>query len=150
MKITWYDYEFYIDKLVEKIDDDFDHILCVGRGGFMIGDALSRILKIPIAVIMAKSYENYSQKILRFSNIAFLDKFCGKILIVDDLVDSGKTLMAIKSKLEKNQKREEITKISTAVIWRKSSTLFHPDYYVEDLDKDTWVEQPFETFGEKR
>ena len=63
-----------------------------------------------------------------------------KILIIDDLVDSGHTLKTIKDyyTLLTN------TIIHTAVLITKTKTKFLPDFSVETAPHDIWITFPYE------
>jgi len=145
MKVLWYRYEMLLMALIDKVKKhDFDQIVCIGRGGFLVGDALSRALDIPLAVIMAQSYFKLEKQVLKFSRIASLLPLEGDILLVDDLVDTGDTLFEIKKSL---YEYDEIKIVQTGVIWKKKDSKFIPDYYVEDIDSNEWIDQPFEIFN---
>ncbi len=144
MKVLWYQYEMLLMALIDKVKKfDFDQIVCVGRGGFLVGDALSRALDIPLAVIMAQSYYCGEKAALKISPIASLMPLQGNILLVDDLVDTGETLLEIKKSL---YEYDEIKLIQTAVIWKKKESKFIPDYYVDLIEANEWIDQPFEIF----
>lgn len=61
------------------------------------------------------------------------------ILIVDDLVDSGKTMLFIKKLLE-NALPESTIKV--AVLYYKPTSKIKPDYFVEETED--WVVFPWE------
>ena len=62
LKVNWEEYEQLIYKLYEKVKyEPFDQILCIGRGGFLIGDILSRVCEKPLSVILASSYNGKEQ-----------------------------------------------------------------------------------------
>jgi len=60
MEVTWEDYYQTAETLMQKIEDsdwDFDHIICIARGGMPIGDMLSRVFKMPLGII--QPFEKY-------------------------------------------------------------------------------------------
>lgn len=150
MNVTWGKYYKTADKLAIKIYEsgwDFNHIVCIARGGAPVADMLSRLFKKPMAYILAQSYggeDGKEQKQLSFSQIATISKLGKKVLIVDDLVDSGKTLEAISSYVQKNN--ENVEEIRTAVLWSKTCSDFEPDYFAESVDENVWINQPFECY----
>lgn len=142
LKVNWEEYEQLIYKLYEKVKyEPFDQILCIGRGGFLIGDILSRVCEKPLSVILASSYNGKEQNHLRWSPIANLQPILGTVLLVDDMVDSGTTLSIIKKRVIN---RQGVTSVKTGVIWKKENSKFMPDFFVEHIGKDVWIEQPFE------
>jgi hypothetical protein len=68
-----------------------------------------------------------------------------KVLLVDDLADSGISLKATVEWLKENR-GEEITELRTAVIWYKASSVIKPDYYTTYLPENPWIHQPFEVY----
>lgn len=58
LHVTWDDYHQAIERLAAAIHDSgwrFNQIVCIARGGLRIGDTLSRIFKLPLAIISTQS-----------------------------------------------------------------------------------------------
>jgi len=68
-----------------------------------------------------------------------------RILLVDDLVDSGITLQETIPWL-KQYSDSPIEELRTAVIWYKACSVSVPDYYVDYLPDNPWIHQPFEPY----
>jgi hypoxanthine phosphoribosyltransferase len=68
-----------------------------------------------------------------------------RILLVDDLVDSGVTLQETIPWLKKNSETN-IDEIRSAVIWYKACSVIVPDYYTDYLADNPWIHQPFEHY----
>ena len=71
-----------------------------------------------------------------------------RVLLVDDLVDSGVTLEAVTRTLP--QRYPQVTALRTAVLWYKACSVFKPDYFVEYLPENPWIHQPFELYDNMR
>jgi hypoxanthine phosphoribosyltransferase len=71
----------------------------------------------------------------------------GRVLLVDDLADSGVTLKAV---VERLRGMPAISELRSAVIWTKSVSEYTPDYYVEMLETSPWIHQPFEDYDALR
>jgi hypoxanthine phosphoribosyltransferase len=71
-----------------------------------------------------------------------------RVLLVDDMVDSGHTLEAVDRELP--QRFPHITDMRTAVVWYKGCSVFKPDYYVDYLPDSPWIHQPFEIYDTLR
>lgn len=145
--ISWEEYYSLIKSLKNKIKDDannFDQILCLARGGLFVGDALSRYLNIPLAILFTSSYRlsQTSGELHIDDNIAKQNnKFGTRILLVDDLIDSGKTFVGVSKYLQDNH---DIELLKTACIWKKDTAIFTPDYFVSTSKHEDWFNQPFE------
>lgn len=70
----------------------------------------------------------------------------GKLLLVDDLCDSGATIKKVVEHLKRNY--PQITEIRVAVIWVKACSVFHPDYSVVQYTDSPWIHQPFECYDD--
>lgn len=144
--VSWSDYHQTIEKLAAQIYESnwrFDQVLAVGRGGLRIGDTVSRLFKVPMAVVQARSVSGSELSDVRLSrHIAMVEDRLGpRVLVVDDLLDSGTTLA-----LAKERAVREGAEVRTAVLWRKACASFEPDYCVRQLDGDPWVHQPYEAY----
>ncbi|MCX7593921.1 MAG: phosphoribosyltransferase domain-containing protein, partial [Fischerella sp.] len=73
------------------------------------------------------------------------EKLGSRILVVDDLVDSGVTLKETIPWL-KTYSDSPIEEIRTCVIWYKACSVIVPDYYVDYLADNPWIHQPFEHY----
>ncbi len=153
---SWSEYYLLIEKLAQQVHEsawDFDCILCLARGGLRPGDVFSRIFNRPLAILATSSYrENAGQTqgdldIAKFITIT-RGELQGKVLLIDDLVDSGVTFQGVQEHLR--QQYAAITEVKTAVIWYKASSACRPDYFVQHLVHNPWVHQPFEQYDSLR
>lgn len=150
--IDWDHYHLLTEKLADQIYCSgwtFERLICVARGGLRVGDVLSRLFNVPLDIISASSYREsgvstQSELMISPTISGTHGDLCGKVLLVDDLVDSGKTLKALADFLE--NKYSNISEIRTAVLWKKGVSMFHPDYFAADLPQNPWIHQPFESY----
>ena len=150
--VSYDEYHNLIEKLAIKVHQsgwEFDTILCLARGGMRPGDILSRIFDKPLAIMSTSSYRAGAGTIQSHLDIARYittpkGEIAGKVLLVDDLADSGVTLHAVVDMLRGNYK--PITEMRTAVIWTKGISKFQADYSVEFLPTNPWIHQPFEDY----
>jgi hypoxanthine phosphoribosyltransferase len=70
-------------------------------------------------------------------------ELAGRVLLVDDLADSGVTLKAV---VERLRAMPAISELRSAVIWTKAVSTYQPDYTVEHLPTSPWIHQPFEEY----
>ncbi|MBX9611963.1 MAG: phosphoribosyltransferase [Burkholderiales bacterium] len=150
--VSYDEYHNLIEKLAIKIHQsgwEFDTILCLARGGMRPGDILSRIFNKPLAIMSTSSYRADAGTVQGHLDIArFITtpkgEIAGKVLLVDDLADSGHTLNTVIHQLRTNYK--PITELRSAVIWTKALSKFVSDYSVEFLPTNPWIHQPFESY----
>lgn len=154
-KHLYVDYEEYhqlIERLALKVwrsNWQFDTILCLARGGMRPGDVLSRIFDVPLAIMSTSSYRAEGGTMQGHLDIAHYittprGQIAGKVLLIDDLADTGVTLQAVVDRLHNNY--PSITEIKTGVIWTKGTSQFTVDFFVEHLETNPWIHQPFEFY----
>ncbi|MGD1806681.1 phosphoribosyltransferase [Dapis sp. BLCC M126] len=151
--ISWSEYHQTIEYLAAKIYQsqwEFNHIVCLARGGVRVGDILSRIFRKPLAILSISSYSGIKAQqrgnIKIAKNLTMTTDTLGShVLLVDDLVDSGISIKESINWLQDNYS-QEIQEIKTAVLWYKACSIFEPNYYVDYLADNPWIHQPFEIY----
>ena len=150
--VSWPEYHHTIERLAVQIyrsQWEFDRIVCLARGGLRVGDLLSRLFDRPLAILAAASYGGENGRMrckIHFSdNLTTTAKdLSARVLLVDDLVDSGTSMRETISWLR--QRYGEIEEIRTGVLWYKGISTFEPDYYVTYLPDSPWIRQPVEKY----
>lgn len=150
--VSYDEYHNLIEKLALKVHQSgwqFDTILCLARGGMRPGDILSRIFDKPLAIMSTSSYRADAGTVQGKLDIAHYittpkGEIAGRVLLVDDLADTGHTLNVVIDQLRNNYK--PISELRSAVIWTKGVSSFQADYSVESLPTNPWIHQPFESY----
>lgn len=153
--VNWDEYHLLIEKLALMVHESgwqFDQILCLARGGLRPGDILSRVFDKPLGIMSTSSYRDDGgtlQGRLDMARFITMPKgeLAGRVLLVDDLADSGVTLHAVVDKLKA---MPAITELRSAVIWVKGVSTYTPNYHVEALPTSPWIHQPFEDYDNLR
>ena len=156
--ISFDEYLDTVEKLAIDVNKSFKPTVLVGimRGGAQIIDILSRIFKLPTAYIVIQSYsgkgtEDRQGELIFAREISSIasEKDFEKVLLVDDLSDTGLTLNKSIDWLKKYEPiKNYIKDIKTACLWKKKSSKFNPDYCPVMLDSDPWIVQPTEHYEE--
>jgi hypoxanthine phosphoribosyltransferase len=150
--VSWNEYHQAIEELalmVYKSNWKFDQVLCLARGGLRPGDIFSRVFDVPLAILSTSSYREQSGTVRGVLDIAkhiTLTKgaLAGKVLLIDDLVDSGTTLQKVQKHLAQNF--ATVNEVKSAVIWCKACSSVRPDFYLHYLPANPWIHQPFEEY----
>lgn len=154
--VSWDEYHRIIEKLVLNVHASgwqFDQVLCLARGGLRPGDVFSRIFDVPLAILSTSSYREDAGTVRSELDIGkhitmSRGALAGRVLVVDDLVDSGVTLDKVLHHLKENY--APVTEAKSAVIWWKACSSLKPDYYVDYLPTNPWIHQPFEEYDSLR
>ena len=150
MKKLWYDWKEMrrdVNTLCREIVlDKFDPEVVVGisRGGLLPGVMMSHWLNKPFKPIKASlrdfpEWEDYLPR-----------KTDERVLIVDDICDSGETFARMKSYIKGprlNQPLELPTEVRFASLWWNNECDFEPHYYAQECAKDSediWIHFPWE------
>lgn len=111
LHVSWEEYRRLIETLAFNVYDSgwkFDSLLCLARGGLRPGDILSRIFDMPLNILSTSSYREAagtiqgSLDIGKYIASSLPDSLKGRVLLVDDLVDSGLTLKKVVEHLQNN------------------------------------------------
>jgi len=154
--VSWADYDRAIVELARMVHESgwqFDQVLCLARGGLRPGDIFSRIFDVPLAILSTSSYREEVGKVQGSLDIArhitmTRGSLGGRVLLLDDLVDSGITLEKVQHHLKENF--PAVTEVRSAVIWYKACSSLRPDFFHQHLPSNPWIHQPFEEYDSLR
>ena len=139
--MIFYSYdEFAVDakKMAKQIKDEFDPevILAVARGGLTLGHSLAVALENRNLFTLNSSHYEDTNKLdtIQIFNVPDLSKYT-KILLVDDIIDSGESMVEIKREL---LKRYPNLDIKIATVFYKEKALLLPEFKVKEAHD--WVE----------
>ncbi len=142
LSVSWEQYHSFAQSLAATIlsrHNDLDQIVAISRGGLTLGHLLSDLLRIPISTITIQSYIDIQThgeaKITSKLTTPIKNK---KVLLVDDVSDSGKTLKRAVSYLRHFGPR----KILTVSLFYKPHSVYKPDYFARQTTK--WILFPYE------
>jgi xanthine phosphoribosyltransferase len=138
--MTYYSYEEFISdikslKLPLEVYSP-EAIVSIARGGVTFGHFISSMLDIRNLYTINSIHYNDTTKLddIKIFNIPDLNNY-EKILLVDDIVDSGDTLEEVLKVL--NTKYPKL-QIKTASVFYKTSAKISPDYKIKEATD--WIE----------
>ena len=156
LHVSWDRYNTLIERLALVVHEsgyEFDQIICIARGGLRVGDVLSRIYEKPLAILSTHSYAaeagTVRGELVIAEHMTMTSPTLGsRVLLVDDMVDSGHTLAMVVAELPK--RHPHIVALRSAVLWWKACSVFRPDFHVDYLPDNPWIHQPFEIYDRMR
>ncbi|MEY8831273.1 xanthine phosphoribosyltransferase [Sedimentitalea sp. XS_ASV28] len=119
-------------------DGGWRAVVAITRGGMAPAMIVARELDIrTVDTISIKSYDHQKQsetKVLKAPNSEMMGDGTG-VLIVDDLVDSGKTLEVV---------RRMFPKAHFATVYAKPKGRPQVDTFITEVSQDTWIFFPWD------
>lgn len=112
-------------------------VVAITRGGLVPAAIVSRELEVRlIDTVCVSSYEHQDQGSLKILK-PVVDETGGEgVLIVDDLVDTGKTARVV---------REMLPKAHFATVYAKPAGRPLVDSFITEVSQDTWIFFPWDT-----
>ena len=141
--------------LAKNISSTFipDIIVGLWRGGSIPAISIHEYfnykgVNVESAVMITKSYTGINEQSEEIyidisSNVLNKLKNANNILIVDDVIDSGNTIVAVLKYMEKNNVNGNIK--TSAIYYKPKYSCILPDYYLYDTDE--WIVFPHELEG---
>ena len=119
-----------------------DVVVAISRGGYVPARLICDYLDI-MALTSIRT-EHYLSGSVKQAQVIIRDPLCAdikdlRVLLVDDVNDSGDTLELVIKHLQTFHPRE----IRTAVMHRKTTTCFFEDYYARQIVKWRWLIYPW-------
>jgi xanthine phosphoribosyltransferase len=119
----------------------FDSIVCITRGGLVPAAIVARELNTRmIETVCVASYHDYKNqgdiKLIKDIAPAIVATGGKGVLIVDDLVDTGKTAKVV---------RQILPQAHFATVYAKPLGRPQVDTFVTEVSQDTWIYFPWDT-----
>ncbi|MEM1927287.1 MAG: phosphoribosyltransferase [Acidilobaceae archaeon] len=143
--LSWSDVVDYCYRLALRVAESGfkpDALVAVLRGGVLPALVISDVLNVPEFYAVRVKHWGVARELYEKPRIeqpppeAVRGK---KVLIVDEVADTGKTLAEVAEAVKAMGAQE----VRTAVIHLKSSSFYTPDYYVERLERWVWIFYPW-------
>jgi len=144
LRLYWDDIEelcIEIAREIKKSRLDFDIIIGLARGGLIPSRILSDLLdNNELYTVRVKFYSGIAETEdePRIIHPVQIDVSGKNILLVDDIADTGRSLMLA----EKHLNDKKAGKITVVTLIKKPTSKFIPNIYVQDTD--AWVIFPWE------
>ncbi|MBO8181470.1 MAG: phosphoribosyltransferase [Archaeoglobus sp.] len=143
-QLSWdqiYDLCLKLSSAIKKSGFKPDALVAIGRGGWIPGRLISDFLGIRELYSIKAEYwdvaETRDQAVI--TQPINVDVNGKKLLVIDDVADTGKTLNVVVSHLRKVGAAE----VRTAVLQYKKTSEFSPDYAAQILKRWVWVVYPW-------
>ena len=143
--LTWTQIEDLAIRLADRLPNIYDAMLVITRGGMVPACIISERLNLRNILVAAVMFYTAQERtldkpiFLQFPGDPLLNK--RRVLIVDDVWDSGRTIMAVRERVRQAGGYPE-----TAVLHYKPRRTAYsdsrPDFYVDETD--AWIVYPWD------
>ena len=140
MEKYYYSYKEFVKdtkELIKKSKDyNADVLLGIARGGLTLGHFMGEALNTRSVYTLNSIHYEGTKKLNTFEifNIPDLTK-ASKVLILDDIVDSGETMVEI---LKVLRQKFPLVEFKLATIFYKKTALLQPDFTVKEATQ--WID----------
>ncbi len=129
--------------IVNKMDEEGfrpNRIVALARGGAIIGVVLSHMIGVPVTIVSYSSKKGKGDDRNHENDLPDLDD--ENLLIVDDLTDSGHSMLEVTAAYTREGQRT----LRTATMYAKEGAVILSDYYWHWLPKNSpFIHFPWET-----
>ena len=142
--VTWTDLEKLVDHLIPQLYGTYDALVLITRGGIVPGGMIAETLDIKSVLTAAVRFPEIEQKMLAWPTFLqfpeddlLRDR---RVLIVDDVWNSGRTINSVRGRVEAAGARPEVAVLH----YKPGASLFttKPEYYAAVTD--AYVIYPWE------
>lgn len=127
--------------IINKLDEDGfrpDRIVALARGGAILGVVLSHKLNVPVTIVAYSSKKGKGDDRNHDNQLPTLD--AEKVLIVDDLTDSGHSMAEVVDFYI------DAHEVKSATMYAKEGAIHQSDYFWHWLPKNSpFIHFPWET-----
>ncbi|MEM3961493.1 MAG: phosphoribosyltransferase [Sulfolobales archaeon] len=146
-QVSWNDIVEWSRGLARKILESGwipDVVIAIARGGYVPARLICDFLGVENLLSLQSQHWTEAAKASERAIIKFpytVDLRGLKALLVDDIVDTGESLLLAREYVQKNWKPEEL-RIAT-LQWISSVAKFKPDYYYIEVREWIWFQYPW-------
>ncbi len=126
-KMDWIQFDQEIQALSGKINSQFDVIVGIVRGGLIPARLLSKYLGVKELYCLTVQKQGNERKVVTEITARLQNK---KVLLVEDILETGKSLMVAKKYLETKG-----ANVSTAALCVMPISEIEPNFYLKKVEK---------------
>lgn len=146
-KVTWEEVEKWCGEVSDKILNSGwkpDVIIAISRGGFVPARLICDLLVVGELVSLQITHWPSAAQIAKEAGIKYslqCDLSRKNALIVDDIADTGDSIIIAKDHVWMNCRPKEL-KVAT-LQWISKTSKVKPDYYAEEVKEWIWYQYPW-------
>ena len=125
--MTWQELESDVRSLAAKINTTPDLIVGVARGGVIPAVLLSNVLKVKDLYVLKVRKEGERRRVVAE---IFTDVSGKKVLVVEDMLETGQSMVVAKAYLESKG-----ALVKTAFFYTMPTTQKQPDFSISEIKK---------------
>lgn len=144
--LTWEEYFKLCNNLVEQMKDvGFTDIIAIARGGLIPAQYIA--YKLNIKRIYTAGISSYKEKtqtdFVIYQGMDGIFDNNSKVLIIDDIADSGKTIQLLQEVYAFKLYFANIVKVCT-LQYKPKKSVVTPNYYAQAVENNDWIVYPYD------
>lgn len=143
---NWMHYMNDMEKLKRRLNpDDYDVVVGIARGGLIPATELSHYLGKPLVPLVWQTRDGIPPE--EFPGEVAKVIFQKRILLVDDICDSGETLFQVYDALFGEYNQLVNSAVTLCLHYNRAEKMFTPDIWAVEIDKEknpVWLVYPWE------
>lgn len=146
-KVEWEEVVEWSRKLSEKVESSRwrpDLIIAISRGGYVPARLVCDFLDIHDLISIQVLHWGRAAEITAKAHVKYpikLELNGRKVLLIDDICDTGESIIVAKDYITKECKPKELR--VGVLQWISSVAKIKPDYYVEEVKNWVWYQYPW-------
>lgn len=138
--VTWEEIEKWCKRIFEKVSSNYkpDAIVALSRGGLIPGRILSDLLLVKDLYAVKTEHWGITASLdgkAKLQDSGILNINGNRILVVDDITDTGESMLLALKHLQSMNPVE----IKTATMLHIDHSKYTPDFFAEPISKDNWA-----------
>lgn len=138
--VTWEEIEKWCKRIFEKVSSNYkpDAIVALSRGGLIPGRILSDLLLVKDLYAVKTEHWGITASLdgkAKLQDSGILNINGKRILVVDDITDTGESMLLALKHLQSMNPVE----IKTATMLHIDHSKYTPDFFAEPISKDNWA-----------
>lgn len=128
-----------------------DYVVGIARGGVVPATMMSHYYQVPLITLNLSLRDQKVEGIVDYAALRAMLLDDKKLLLIDDICDSGDTLAMVVNNLEtllNGQAHTQMKNLRTAVLWNNvAQDVFEADYVGREIsraDDERWIIFPYE------
>ena len=138
---TWQEFDRDVDCWLQHITfSNYDTLIGIAKGGLPLLTKIVNRTKKNYYIVQCQSYEGKDRKYNSLNAYGVLSVAGARILLIDDIADTGRCLKDVSDRLMEMG----AASVETLTIFIKPQSIVVPNWYWREVPNEEWINFPWE------